>query len=50
MDLFKEQGVIDELGLGTIRDSLSDILFPRNINYTNKSKVLFTHSLDFAGY
>ena len=34
MDMFKDQGVIDELGLGTIRDSLSDILFPALLPFT----------------
>ncbi len=28
LDLFSEQGTIDELGLGTLRDHLSDALFP----------------------
>lgn len=28
LDLFTEQGTIDELGLGTLRDTLSDALFP----------------------
>jgi hypothetical protein len=28
LDLFKEQGTVDELGLGTLRDHLSDALFP----------------------
>ena len=28
LDLFKEVGTVDELGLGTIRDHLSDALFP----------------------
>lgn len=28
LDLFKEQGTVDELGLGSIRDALSDALFP----------------------
>ena len=28
LDLFTEQGTIDELGLGTLRDALSDALFP----------------------
>ncbi len=28
LDLFSEQGTVDELGLGTIRDALSDALFP----------------------
>jgi hypothetical protein len=38
MDLFKEQGVIDELGLGTIRDSLSDILFPGTSTIQTRAK------------
>ena len=28
LDLFSEQGTIDEMGLGTLRDALSDALFP----------------------
>ena len=28
LDLFKEQGTLDEMGLGTLRDTLSDALFP----------------------
>ena len=28
LDLFKEQGTIDEMGLGRLRDALSDALFP----------------------
>ena len=28
LDLFTEQGTVDELGLGTLRDALSDALFP----------------------
>ena len=28
LDLFKEQGTLDELGLGSLRDALSDALFP----------------------
>ena len=28
IDLFSEQGTVDEMGLGTIRDTLSDTLFP----------------------
>lgn len=40
MDSFKEQGVIDELGLGTIRDSLSDILFPGTSTIQTRAKYL----------
>ena len=28
LDLFREQGTIDEMGLGTLRDAFSDALFP----------------------
>ena len=28
LDLFKEQGTLDEMGLGSLRDTLSDALFP----------------------
>jgi hypothetical protein len=38
MDLFKEQGVIDELGLGTIRDALSDIMFPGTSTIQTRAK------------
>lgn len=38
MDMFKEQGVVDELGLGTIRDSLSDLLFPGTSTIQTRAK------------
>ena len=28
VDLFKEEGTVDELGIGSIRDALADSLFP----------------------
>jgi hypothetical protein len=28
IDLFREKGTVDELGLGTVRDALADLLFP----------------------
>jgi hypothetical protein len=28
IDLFKEEGTVDELGIGSIRDALADALFP----------------------
>jgi len=28
VDLFKEQNTRDELGIGTIRDAIADLLFP----------------------
>ena len=28
LELFREQGTVDELGIGTVRDAIADILFP----------------------
>ena len=28
LDLYKEQGTVDEMGLGSLRDALSEALFP----------------------
>src|SRR5439155_26616412 len=28
IDMFREKGTVDELGLGTVRDALADLLFP----------------------
>jgi hypothetical protein len=28
LDLFREKGTVDELGIGTVRDALADVLFP----------------------
>ncbi len=33
LDLFKEAGTLDEMGLGSLRDALSDVLFP-GISFT----------------
>jgi hypothetical protein len=42
IDLFKEQGTVDELGLGTIRDAMADVLFPGTSNLmTRASYYLF---------
>jgi hypothetical protein len=37
IDLFREQGTVDELGLGTIRDAMADILFPGTSNLMTRS-------------
>jgi len=29
LDLFKEQGTLDEMGLGSLRDGIANVLFPR---------------------
>jgi hypothetical protein len=42
LDLFNEQGTVDELGLGPIRDFLSDALFPgTSVLHTRLRYVLF---------
>jgi hypothetical protein len=28
IDLFREKGTVDELGIGTVRDALADLMFP----------------------
>ena len=37
IDLFKEQGTVDEMGFGTIRDAIADILFPGTSNLMTRS-------------
>jgi hypothetical protein len=37
IDMFKEKGTVDELGLGTIRDALADILFPGTSNLMTRA-------------
>ena len=37
VDMFKEQGTVDELGLGTVRDAVADILFPGTSNLMTKA-------------
>lgn len=42
IDLFKEQGTVDDIGIGTIRDALSDALFPgSSVLHTRLRYVLF---------
>lgn len=42
LDLFKEQGTVDELGLGSLRDALSDGLFPgTSVLHTRLRYLLF---------
>jgi hypothetical protein len=38
MDFFREEGVTDELGLGTIRDAISDALFPGTSTIQTRAK------------
>src|SRR4051794_11008308 len=41
VDLFREQGTVDELGFGTVRDALADILFPGTSNLMTRSAYFF---------
>ncbi|PWN54870.1 DUF6361 family protein [Abyssibacter profundi] len=42
MDLLKEEGTVDEMGLGTLRDTISDALFPgTSVLHTRLRYVLF---------
>lgn len=42
VDLFKEEGTVDELGIGSIRDALADALFPgTSVLQTRLRYVLF---------
>lgn len=42
IDLFKEEGTVDELGIGSIRDALADSLFPgMSVLHTRLRYVLF---------
>ena len=38
LDMFRDEGVVDELGVGTIRDSLSDLLFPGTSTIQTRAK------------
>ena len=35
---FRDQGTLDELGIGTTRDALSDLLFPGTSNIQTRAK------------
>jgi Family of unknown function (DUF6361) len=42
IDLFNEEGTVDELGIGSIRDALADALFPgTSVLHTRLRYVLF---------
>ena len=41
IDLFKEQDTRDELGLGTIRDAISDLLFPGTGSVQTRARYFF---------
>src|SRR5512146_934360 len=42
VELFKEEGTVDELGIGSIRDALADSLFPgTSVLHTRLRYVLF---------
>jgi hypothetical protein len=41
LDLFKEQGTIDEMGLGSLRDALADALFPGTSSIQTRARYVF---------
>jgi hypothetical protein len=41
LDLLEEDGAVDELGVGTVRDAFSDILFPGTSTIQTRAKYLF---------
>lgn len=41
IDLMKENGAVDELGIGVVRDRLADILFPGTSTIQTRAKYLF---------
>lgn len=41
MDMFKEQGAVDELGIGSIRDAFSELLFPGTSTIQTRAKYFF---------
>jgi hypothetical protein len=38
IDLFREQGTVDELGIGTIRDAFADLLFPGTASMQTRAR------------
>ena len=48
LDLFKEQGTLDEMGLGSLRDVLSDALFSRHLVYPDPTAVCAVHPVDLS--
>jgi hypothetical protein len=41
VDLFKEEGTLDELGIGSIRDALADLLFPGTSTLHTRLRYVF---------
>src|SRR4051812_42119054 len=41
VDMFREHGTVDELGFGTVRDALADILFPGTSNLMTRASYFF---------
>jgi hypothetical protein len=42
LDLFKEQGTVDELGLGSLRDLFSNALFPGTCQHFPNTSARFS--------
>lgn len=41
IDLFRERGTVDELGIGTIRDAFADLLFPGTSTIMTRARYFF---------
>lgn len=41
LDLFRERGTVDELGIGTVRDALADVLFPGTSTIMTRARYYF---------
>jgi len=41
ISLFNEQGTVDELGIGTIRDAIADLLFPGTTSIQTRARYFF---------
>lgn len=41
LDLFREKGTVDELGVGTVRDAMADVLFPGTSTIMTRARYYF---------
>lgn len=41
LDLFRERGTVDELGIGTVRDGMADVLFPGTSTIMSRARYFF---------
>jgi hypothetical protein len=46
VELFRERDTVDELGVGVVRDTFSDLLFPGTSTLHSRGRLLALHSVD----